>query len=108
MQRHYKTVHQKALSKTWNCDAPRCDRKGERGFTRKDHLVEHQRNYHHRDIPKRRKGKGVEEDWQPQEQQSSKRSPSVYDEAYSEPPEGSVGSTARYQTGISPSYTYER
>jgi hypothetical protein len=35
---------------------PRCTRIGDKGFTRRDHLVEHLRNFHHLDIPKRRPG----------------------------------------------------
>jgi hypothetical protein len=63
-------VHNKKESKIYECDAPRCSRKGSHGFTRKDHLTEHLRNYHHRSIPKRKKGKGVDEDWQPSEQKA--------------------------------------
>ena len=29
---------------------------GEKGFTRRDHLVEHLRNFHHIDIPRRKPG----------------------------------------------------
>ncbi|KAK1920025.1 hypothetical protein P3342_002321 [Pyrenophora teres f. teres] len=38
------------------CSVPRCNRVGDKGFTRRDHLVEHLRNFHHIDIPKRRPG----------------------------------------------------
>jgi len=63
--RHTQCVHYAETAKIWYCDAPRCDRNknGQHGaFTRKDHLVEHLRSYHHRDIPKRKRGKGIEED----------------------------------------------
>lgn len=40
------------------CDVRVCERSeqgADGGFTRKDHLVDHLRNFHHRDIPKRRR-----------------------------------------------------
>ncbi|KAF2737463.1 hypothetical protein EJ04DRAFT_510329 [Polyplosphaeria fusca] len=38
------------------CTVPRCTRVGDKGFTRRDHLIEHLRNFHNLDIPKRRPG----------------------------------------------------
>jgi len=63
--RHMKFVHHPDTTEIWYCDAPRCERNkngSQGGFTRKDHLVEHLRSYHHRNIPKRRRGRGLEED----------------------------------------------
>jgi hypothetical protein len=62
MERHCSTVHAKSENKIYECDAPRCQRKGSNGFTRKDHLTEHLRNYHHCEIPKRRKRSDPEEE----------------------------------------------
>lgn len=52
--RHMRTVHSK--SKPYPCDVRNCTRGGNNGFSRKDHLWEHKRNYHHVEIPKRRYG----------------------------------------------------
>jgi hypothetical protein len=55
LQRHQSTVH--GIGKPdFPCTVPRCTRVGDKGFTRRDHLVEHLRNFHHLDIPKRRPG----------------------------------------------------
>ncbi|KAF2110823.1 hypothetical protein BDV96DRAFT_473402, partial [Lophiotrema nucula] len=43
-------------SPEYPCYVPRCTRIGDKGFTRRDHLVEHLRNFHHLDIPKRKPG----------------------------------------------------
>ncbi|KAF2707875.1 hypothetical protein K504DRAFT_446966 [Pleomassaria siparia CBS 279.74] len=55
LQRHQSTVHGVGAP-AFPCTVPRCTRIGDKGFTRRDHLVEHLRNYHHLDIPKRRAG----------------------------------------------------
>ncbi|KAF2748325.1 hypothetical protein M011DRAFT_344729 [Sporormia fimetaria CBS 119925] len=55
LQRHQSTVHETQLP-AHPCPVARCNRVGEKGFTRKDHLREHQRNFHHLDIPKRKPG----------------------------------------------------
>jgi hypothetical protein len=55
LQRHQSTVHGVG-SPEYPCTVPRCNRIGDKGFTRRDHLVEHLRNFHHMDIPKRRPG----------------------------------------------------
>ncbi|KAI4638374.1 hypothetical protein J4E93_010174 [Alternaria ventricosa] len=55
LQRHQSTVHGVGTPE-YPCNVPRCNRVGDKGFTRRDHLVEHLRNFHHMDIPKRRPG----------------------------------------------------
>ncbi|KAH7093751.1 hypothetical protein FB567DRAFT_180163 [Paraphoma chrysanthemicola] len=55
LQRHQSTVHGVGTPE-FPCTVPRCNRIGDKGFTRRDHLVEHLRNFHHIDIPKRRPG----------------------------------------------------
>ncbi|KAE8838465.1 hypothetical protein PTNB73_03519 [Pyrenophora teres f. teres] len=55
LQRHQSTVHGMGTPE-FPCSVPRCNRVGDKGFTRRDHLVEHLRNFHHIDIPKRRPG----------------------------------------------------
>ncbi|KAL9111938.1 MAG: hypothetical protein Q9227_003788 [Pyrenula ochraceoflavens] len=44
LSRHYRTVH--FIERLYDCPWERCEQKGIRGFTRKDHLIEHRRNYH--------------------------------------------------------------
>ncbi|KAF2683113.1 hypothetical protein K458DRAFT_419328 [Lentithecium fluviatile CBS 122367] len=55
LQRHQSTVHGVGTP-GYPCTVQDCTRVGEKGFTRRDHLVEHLRNFHHIDIPKRRPG----------------------------------------------------
>ncbi|KAF2848405.1 hypothetical protein T440DRAFT_536629 [Plenodomus tracheiphilus IPT5] len=55
LQRHQSTVHGVGTPE-YPCTVPRCNRIADKGFTRRDHLVEHLRNFHHMDIPKRRPG----------------------------------------------------
>ena len=50
LNRHAQSVHSSVL---FDCPWPRCERKGERGFVRMDHLIEHRRGYHDEAIPKR-------------------------------------------------------
>jgi len=52
--RHYECVHNKSENKKFPCEVKGCNRVGDQCFTRKDHLVEHLRNYHRKDIPKRK------------------------------------------------------
>ncbi|KAI9776244.1 MAG: hypothetical protein M1839_000477 [Geoglossum umbratile] len=52
LERHVATMHAPRAAR-FDCPLARCHRKGEDGFTREDHLNEHLRNYHNRDIPKR-------------------------------------------------------
>ncbi|OJD34618.1 c2h2 finger domain [Diplodia corticola] len=52
--RHMSTVHHREDQGKFDCVQRTCPRKGENGFTRKDHLTEHLRNFHLRSIPKRR------------------------------------------------------
>jgi len=55
------TVHE--VRQRWNCPRPRCDRKAERGFSRRDHLYEHLRNTHNVEVPtggeRRRRGEAA-------------------------------------------------
>ncbi|KAF1939478.1 hypothetical protein EJ02DRAFT_456885 [Clathrospora elynae] len=55
LQRHQSTVHGMGTPE-YPCTVPRCNRIADKGFTRRDHLVEHLRNFHHIDIPKRQPG----------------------------------------------------
>ncbi|KAH8723376.1 hypothetical protein GQ44DRAFT_620444 [Phaeosphaeriaceae sp. PMI808] len=55
LQRHQSTVHGVGAPE-FPCTVPHCNRIADKGFTRRDHLVEHLRNFHHMDIPKRRPG----------------------------------------------------
>ncbi|USP78809.1 hypothetical protein yc1106_06083 [Curvularia clavata] len=55
LQRHQSTVHGVGTPE-FPCYVARCNRVGEKGFTRRDHLVEHLRNFHHIDIPRRKPG----------------------------------------------------
>ena len=65
LKRHYDQVHNAAASRTYDCDFPGCHRRGPGqppagGFGRKDKLVEHLREVHGRDIPKRGGGERKE------------------------------------------------
>ncbi|MCJ1362815.1 hypothetical protein MMC16_001921 [Acarospora aff. strigata] len=55
LDRHQNTVH--LALKHYPCPRPRCNRKGDAAFTRKDHLIEHLRNKHGVDIPKGGRGR---------------------------------------------------
>ncbi|KAL2014847.1 hypothetical protein VTN00DRAFT_2372 [Thermoascus crustaceus] len=50
LRRHSSSVHYPVFQ---NCPVPNCSRKGTNGFPRKDHLIEHMRSYHHKNIAKR-------------------------------------------------------
>ncbi len=50
LARHQRTVHR--ITERFDCPRTRCTRKGERAFSRSDHLLEHLRSYHGEDIPK--------------------------------------------------------
>ncbi|KAJ4399909.1 hypothetical protein N0V91_009077 [Didymella pomorum] len=54
-ERHQATVHGMG-SPEFPCTIPHCSRVGNKGFTRKDHLMEHLRNFHKIDVPKRKAG----------------------------------------------------
>jgi hypothetical protein len=54
--RHHISTHEKQFI---DCPRPRCNRKGENGFTRMDHLKEHQRGYHGEPIPERQNSHDV-------------------------------------------------
>jgi hypothetical protein len=83
MERHNNTVPNKTKSKVYEFGAPRCSRKSSNGFTRKDHLTEHLQNYHHRKIPKHKKGNSVEKYWQPSDEDREKGESDENDEGYS-------------------------
>lgn len=55
VSRHHRSQHEPQYI---DCPYARCSRKGDNGFTRNDHLIEHQRQYHAKDIPKRGSGGG--------------------------------------------------
>jgi hypothetical protein len=50
LSRHTQAMHNSQLL---DCPFRQCERKGDRGFPRLDHLIEHRRGYHHEHIPKR-------------------------------------------------------
>lgn len=50
LERHLQTVH--STQKLFPCVMKRCNRKGDNGFSRKDHLSQHLRDVHNLDIPK--------------------------------------------------------
>jgi hypothetical protein len=50
LNRHTQAIHNGVKL---DCPWPRCERKGERGLARLDHLIEHRRGFHHEDTPKR-------------------------------------------------------
>jgi hypothetical protein len=53
LQRHEQCVHDKDKQERIDCPFKKCSRKAEQGFLRKDHLTEHLRHFHNKDIPKR-------------------------------------------------------
>jgi Zinc finger, C2H2 type len=55
LARHVQTRHN-ASPQTWDCTLKKCPRRGDRAFTREDHMVEHLRSYHHLEIPKKKRG----------------------------------------------------
>ncbi|KAI9863075.1 MAG: hypothetical protein M1813_003895 [Trichoglossum hirsutum] len=52
LERHYNTHHGPQPERL-DCPKRKCARKGENGFTRKDHLGEHMRNFHMEKLPRR-------------------------------------------------------
>jgi hypothetical protein len=51
LKRHHVVVHSPSFT---DCPIYGCTRKGPQGFTRKDHMNEHVRQFHHVDIKKRK------------------------------------------------------
>ena len=51
VDRHFTSIHNVKLI---DCDVNNCSRKGENGFARKDHLLEHKRGYHQMSIQRKR------------------------------------------------------
>ncbi|KIW08960.1 uncharacterized protein PV09_00871 [Verruconis gallopava] len=64
LQRHETCVHDKDKVERIDCTVKKCNRKGGNGFLRRDHMTEHLRHYHSKDIPKkqRRSVPNAEED----------------------------------------------
>ncbi|KAL6721347.1 hypothetical protein ACLMJK_000450 [Lecanora helva] len=56
LERHMKKHYPIPAEDKFDCPGRGCGRTGEHGFDRKDHMIEHLRNYHMQDIPK---GKGT-------------------------------------------------
>ena len=52
LDRHTASKHPSALSEKFDCPGRGCGKTGEFGFNRKDHLTEHLRKVHAKDIPK--------------------------------------------------------
>ncbi|RPB08400.1 hypothetical protein P167DRAFT_356932 [Morchella conica CCBAS932] len=50
--RHYRTVHIRAIDQKLDCTIEGCRRTGEEGFSRKDNLIQHMRSVHGEQIPK--------------------------------------------------------
>lgn len=57
LQRHIAIVHDRPNLQLVDCSYQGCHRRGEYGFTRKDKMVDHLRDVHKLDIPKRTSGK---------------------------------------------------
>ncbi|KAI9777144.1 MAG: hypothetical protein M1835_005314 [Candelina submexicana] len=55
LQRHYDTCHVEHPA-VWDCTMPKCGRTGLNGFSRKDHMWEHLRQYHRVDVARRTEG----------------------------------------------------
>ena len=53
LERHMKATHNRDNLELVDCMEPSCHRRGDYGFTRKDKMVEHVREVHKVDIPKR-------------------------------------------------------
>ncbi|KAK5731152.1 hypothetical protein LTR15_001090 [Elasticomyces elasticus] len=56
LQRHVQNVHNPETIQWVDCQHPGCHRRGQYGFSRKDKMVEHMREVHKADIPKRSSG----------------------------------------------------
>ncbi|KAK3679001.1 hypothetical protein LTR78_001454 [Recurvomyces mirabilis] len=59
LQRHVDVIHNTSTLNRFNCIVEGCHRVGIYGFTRKDKMVDHLREVHKCDIPKRVNGGGV-------------------------------------------------
>ncbi|TKA63954.1 hypothetical protein B0A55_09506 [Friedmanniomyces simplex] len=57
LQRHVQVVHNPETLQRVDCEYPGCHRKGEHGFSRKDKMVDHMREVHKAEIPKRSPGR---------------------------------------------------
>ncbi|KXL43465.1 hypothetical protein M433DRAFT_961 [Acidomyces richmondensis BFW] len=53
LRRHIHIVHNRESLELINCEVPGCLRKGLNGFTRKDKMIDHMREVHKKNIPKR-------------------------------------------------------
>lgn len=57
LERHVDSLHNRDQQPHIDCLEPKCHRKGQFGFLRKDKMIEHMRDVHKADIPKRSPGK---------------------------------------------------
>lgn len=57
LQRHTQVTHNRAQLQLVACEYPGCHRRGDYGFTRRDKMIDHMRDVHKVDIPKRRNSK---------------------------------------------------
>ena len=57
LERHIVAIHTRASAAMVDCDFPGCHRRGEYGFVRRDKMIEHMRDVHKCEIPKRQLGK---------------------------------------------------
>jgi hypothetical protein len=53
LERHIVAIHTRATAEMIDCEHPTCHRRGEYGFLRKDKMIEHMRDVHKTNIPKR-------------------------------------------------------
>ncbi|KAK5008655.1 hypothetical protein LTR28_003688 [Elasticomyces elasticus] len=53
LQRHIMIKHYRDSVEKHSCPVPRCHRVNANGFTRKDKVTDHMRNFHNIDIPKK-------------------------------------------------------
>jgi hypothetical protein len=56
LARHVNSMHVRSSAVFYDCEFSACNRKGRYGFSRKDKMVDHMREVHMADIPKRRSG----------------------------------------------------
>ncbi|KAK0251729.1 hypothetical protein LTS09_013189 [Friedmanniomyces endolithicus] len=57
LQRHVQVVHNPESLQRVACEFPGCHRRGQYGFSRKDKMVDHMREVHKAEIPKRSPGR---------------------------------------------------
>ena len=57
LERHIVAIHARAAGPILDCGHPGCHRRGEYGFARRDKMVEHMRDVHKSDVPRRQSDK---------------------------------------------------